>query len=259
MLTLADTLARLEGVRREGDYFVARCPAQDDRNPSLSIRARDDGRVLLKCFGGCDFGQIVAALKGGPVRLDQPVSELRPFGDEVQRSEVARRIWRESRNPRGTTVEKYLQVRCIRGSIPASIRFHPGLKHPCGRYFPTMVAAVQDRDGKVVAIHRTFLRPDGSGKADLDNPKMMLGPTAGGAVRFGPVAPTIYVAEGVETALSIARAMPEVSVWAALSIGGLRRMALPDPVREIVICADRDLNRAGEKAAHEAAGRFVAL
>ena len=38
-----------------------------------------------------------------------------------------------------------------------------------------------------IAIHRTYLAPDGSGKADVPKPRMMLGSVAGGAVRLGQV------------------------------------------------------------------------
>jgi hypothetical protein len=52
---------RLE-AKRSGSGYVARCPAHEDRTPSLSISEGDDGRVLLKCFAGCSFEEIVVAL-----------------------------------------------------------------------------------------------------------------------------------------------------------------------------------------------------
>jgi hypothetical protein len=56
-------LSRLDRVRRTGrGRWTARCPAHNDRGPSLSIRELDDGRTLLHCFAGCDAGAIVVAL-----------------------------------------------------------------------------------------------------------------------------------------------------------------------------------------------------
>jgi hypothetical protein len=56
-------LSRLDRVRRVGDgRWLARCPAHEDRSPSLSIRELDDGRVLLHDFGGCSFDAVVGAL-----------------------------------------------------------------------------------------------------------------------------------------------------------------------------------------------------
>ena len=56
-------LSRLQKVRSEGqDRWKACCPAHDDGTPSLSIRALDDGRVLLHCFAGCEVEAILSAL-----------------------------------------------------------------------------------------------------------------------------------------------------------------------------------------------------
>lgn len=47
-------LSRLEGLRDRGNgQWIAKCPAHDDRSPSLSVRVESDGTVLLHCFGGC--------------------------------------------------------------------------------------------------------------------------------------------------------------------------------------------------------------
>jgi hypothetical protein len=56
-------LLRLDGVRSTGPRrWIAKCPAHDDRSPSLSIRELDDDRVLIHDFGGCDVGEVLAAL-----------------------------------------------------------------------------------------------------------------------------------------------------------------------------------------------------
>ena len=56
-------LHRLEKVKRTGpDRWIAKCPAHDDRRPSLSIREAEDHKVLLKCWTGCSAAEIVAAL-----------------------------------------------------------------------------------------------------------------------------------------------------------------------------------------------------
>jgi hypothetical protein len=64
-LTLEDILARLGGVHRSGDQWTARCPAHDDREPSLSIARGAGGRVLLYCHAGCSFAEILTALRDG--------------------------------------------------------------------------------------------------------------------------------------------------------------------------------------------------
>lgn len=61
-MRVEEVLSRLQGVRRSRDSWIARCPAHQDRSPSLSIR-RNDGKTLLHCFAGCMTHDICAALK----------------------------------------------------------------------------------------------------------------------------------------------------------------------------------------------------
>jgi putative DNA primase/helicase len=55
-------LDRLQGVKRSGDGWEARCPVHDDGKASLSISVGQDGRHLLKCHAGCHIEDIVAAI-----------------------------------------------------------------------------------------------------------------------------------------------------------------------------------------------------
>jgi hypothetical protein len=57
---LLDRLARAK--QTAPGRWLACCPAHEDRSPSLSIRELDDGRVLLHDFGGCETGDVLAAL-----------------------------------------------------------------------------------------------------------------------------------------------------------------------------------------------------
>jgi hypothetical protein len=52
---------RVNPARRSGDGWVARCPAHEDRNPSLSIREQN-GKVLLHCHAGCTVEDICSAV-----------------------------------------------------------------------------------------------------------------------------------------------------------------------------------------------------
>lgn len=228
------------------------CPAHGGRDSNCSLWRDEHGQLRAKCWShGCPQCDILVAL-GEPDRLRVEAAHALDGG---HRTELARRIWRESRPARGSLVEVYLRSRGITLATPPSLRFHPSLRHPSGRYAPAMVAAVQSAAGGTVGVHRTFLKSDGSEKADLEPNKAMLGPCAGGAVRFAEAASTLAIAEGIETSLSISQACPDLAVWAALSTSGLRRLALPDRVYEVIICTDAD--PAGERAALAAAERFA--
>ena len=59
----AETIAKALGGHRAGATWMARCPAHEDREPSLSISAGKDGKVLVRCHAGCDQRDVIAALR----------------------------------------------------------------------------------------------------------------------------------------------------------------------------------------------------
>lgn len=61
-MTAAELIARLDCVKQNGRGWTARCPSHDDKRPSLSIGTGRNGGILVKCFGGCDLGEILGAL-----------------------------------------------------------------------------------------------------------------------------------------------------------------------------------------------------
>lgn len=255
----ANVLARLESVRPCGNGWVARCPAHHDRNASLSIGDGEGGRLLFHCFAGCTYRAIVDAL-GVPTPTGlrpRPQAITRPQAvDSARKMESARLIWSRSVPIPGTLGEKYLRTRGIKIELPGSLRFHPMLGHHDGIGAPAMVAAVQNREGDIAAILRTFLASDGRGKANLKPDKKALGPIRGGAVRLAPPSETLALAEGIETALSVKQATG-IPTWAALGTSNLTRVELPGITREVIIAADNDPNCAGESAAQQAAQRFL--
>ena len=60
-MTIENITSRLEKVKKRGGSFTALCPGHSDRNRSLSIKEAD-GKILVKCFAGCDAQAIVSAL-----------------------------------------------------------------------------------------------------------------------------------------------------------------------------------------------------
>ena len=48
--------------RKAGAGWCCRCPAHDDRNPSLSIHAGDDGRALVNCHAGCTVDAVCGSI-----------------------------------------------------------------------------------------------------------------------------------------------------------------------------------------------------
>jgi len=261
----AESIAKVLGGREAGTGWVALCPAHDDRTPSLSIQEGDDGNVLVHCHAGCTQEQVIAALTSyglwmtrGSRRFTRraprvPASD-RTARDGAERVEAALAVWKAGTTAGGTLAETYLASRGLHLPLPATLRFHPGLKHPSGSFWPTMVALVtRGSDDTPVAIHRTFLARAGEGKAPVTPQKMMLGPCRGGAVRLASPGMVLMIGEGIETCLAAMQATGRPA-WAALSTSGLRTLDLPDAVREVIVLADGD--RPGEAAARDCAWRW---
>jgi len=261
----AETIARALGGRKVGQGWTARCPAHDDREPSLSIRDAD-GKALVRCHAGCNQRDVIAALKERGLwdckertafrkSLRRKASPPRPDPDHADRSAVALSIWHSTIPAVGTPVDAYLASRGLTCSLPPSLRFHSGLKHPSGGIWPCMVALVtRGADDTPLAIHRTFLAREGQGKAPVEPAKMMLGPCRGGAVRLGDPDDVLMIGEGIETCLAAMQATGHPA-WAALSTSGLRALDLPGCVRDVIVLADGD--DPGEAASRDSALRWM--
>lgn len=59
----AEDVARTLRAKKSGAGWTARCPAHDDKSPSLSISADWDGRPLVHCHAGCDQKVVWNAVK----------------------------------------------------------------------------------------------------------------------------------------------------------------------------------------------------
>ncbi len=160
----------------------------------------------------------------------------------------------------GSSAQTYLTSRGLAAPQTPDLLFHPDIPYwETKTGHPAMIAIVRDVSGERTAIHRTYLQPDGSGKADVKKPRMMLGSVACGAVRLGKIteADALGISEGIETGLSVMTACPDLPVWAALSAGNMAKILLPPEAVRIVLLADHDASKAGMKAARKAAERFV--
>ncbi|MGH6893812.1 MAG: DUF7146 domain-containing protein [Dongiaceae bacterium] len=260
----AEAIAKGLGGRKAGGGWMARCPAHDDREPSLSIRESDDNKVLVRCHAGCDQARVITVLlsrglwgqnghhRGPPLHSHERCLANEP--DHRKRTEAALALWQATQPADGTPVETYLRSRGLAVSPLPTIRFHAGLKHPSGDVWPAMVALItRGADDAPLAIHRTYLAHDGSGKAPVDPQRMMLGPCRGGAVRLAARESTLMVGEGLESCLAAAQATGN-SAWAALSTSGLRSLDLPLTANDLIVLADGD--DPGEAAARDCALRW---
>jgi phage/plasmid primase-like uncharacterized protein len=189
-----------------------------------------------------------------------PAPETAADEEAEQRRGAARRMWLAARaDLTGTPVAQYLAGRGIEladlARQPGALRCHFDLfNRESGRTWPAMLGAIVGADGRHVATHRTWLAPAPDGvwrKAPLRDPKMTLGGYVGGCIPLSrgasgkPLAKaaageSVAIAEGIETALSVAIGCPELRVLSAVSLANMARLALPPAVGTVILCVDND-------------------
>jgi putative DNA primase/helicase len=261
----ATEIAAALGGKREGREWRCPCPVHGGR--SLTLTEGRDGKLLIHCFGGCESREVFDELRSlGLIGGDPGAASQERYErwrqhrwaevDRQQRSVAdARRLWESAGDACGTPTERYLEGRGIDVLPLGRLRWVASCPHPGGSRLPAMIARIDNIDGELIGVHRTFLKPDGSGKADAEPQKAMIGRAMGGAVRLGAVRPDhwLVIGEGIESTASAMQLWTSPSGWGALSASGLRNLILPPEARRVLICADNDENGVGQAAARDAA------
>jgi putative DNA primase/helicase len=166
----------------------------------------------------------------------------------------------------GDPVDYYLRARGIKLSVFSSeLYYHAKLPYYEDKkllgYFPAMLAKVQNENGQVVTLHRTYLG-DGC-KANVLTPKKLMpaikpGASIGAAIKlYEPIDGKLALAEGIETALAFNFAT-QLPIWATVSALGMEKVVLPSSVSEVVIAADNDASGCGQEAAANLMKRLLA-
>ncbi len=166
-------------------------------------------------------------------------------------------LWRNCQ-PLGDVALSYLRARhCQVPPAHGDLRWHPDLKHPSGYVGPALVALITTIEGnEPLSLHRTWITP--ASKADLSTPRLPLWnhSTKNGVIRLWPddeVNAVLGIAEGIETALSLAWAL--TPVWATIDAGHMAQFPLLAGIGTLVIAQDQD--PAGMSAAAICARRWA--
>lgn len=176
------------------------------------------------------------------------------------RAEAPRRLWALCRPVDGTAAEAYLRARGIRACRYPALGYHAALYYRYAddahrfRQLPALVARVTSPGGAFIGVQRVYLDPAQPAKARVPQPKKAMGRIHGGAVVLGEAdTPTLVVAEGIETTLSVLSARPALRAAAALSAGGLGSYVPPEGTGCVLIARDGDT--AGVAGAERLEGR----
>jgi hypothetical protein len=254
---------------RSGNGYSCLCPAHNDHHPSGYVSLGEGGKMLACCYAGCDSWDVVSKIHElGLLVKGNPDLSLPLLADQAKNINVdnkaqdwdkqgkIEKIWSETSSAQGTVVETYLNSRFLSSLIPDALRFHPSVYHvETKSQYRAMVAKVSfwGEDDRI-ALHQTFLKDDGTGKAPIDPDKKMLGSIKGGAVQLFEAGEILGVGEGIETLLSL-NVLCGIPVWAALSCTNMapktESLKLPPlPLaKKLIIAIDNDSEDQSLKAA----------
>lgn len=263
----------IQGLRRQGVEHVGACPVCGDGGKHLADRfainpARGvfvcrqcpdggDGVQLVRLVQGCDFRAALDWLVGAADWAPDPAQLARQkeaaAKSEAARAEFeaqararairqAREVWHATAPGQGSLAEVYLAARgVVFDRWPPALRFlpdHPYIKSDQGtartwHRGPCLVAGVQSPDGRVSAVHQTWIDPARPGhKATIlardgsaAPAKLVRGSKKGGAIRLTPRDPAgrLVMGEGIETTGSALAAgvWPGATFWAGVDLGNM--------------------------------------
>ena len=243
-----------------GSYGLAKCPAHEDRTPSLAISDGERG-LLWHCHAGCGQAEVLSSLTQKQLFSARPVASSqirRPLISDRGRRKRALALWDSTQRLEGTLAAKYLERRRLDADLAAqsdALRFIsacPYRDEEGVRYLPSMIALMRDAiSGEPCGVHRTPLTASGE-KHPIG--RRMYGPA--GVVMLDPdenVTTGLFITEGIEDGLAVQ--MTGVRpVWAALSAGAIRRLPVLPGVECLTVLADGD--ETGRDAALECVTRW---
>lgn len=229
-----------------GTYFCNHCGSGDGMTLLMRLKGWDFKRAAA------EVDKIIGNIEARPQPTPKsPAARLRRIGMGLQSA-------RGSINP----VRLYLRRRGISQLPGESLKLHPSLAYweegkKLGEY-PAMVALVQGPDGRRLTYHITYLTQEGA-KAPVSAVKKLASSpgSVGAAIRLGPIAPHIGIAEGIETALA-AKAIHGFDCWAVVNATMMEQFVPPAGVKWISICGDNDKSFTGQKSAYALARRLTA-
>lgn len=262
----------LSNGHRSGNYWLV---GDVDNSPGRSLYVRLEGHVSGPGAAGKwtdaatgEFGDLLDI-----IAYTGRLTEFRDIADEARRflslprperpkgiverqsaargsKEAARRLHAMTVPIQGTLAEHYLRHRGLANLVGCSaLRFHPNCYYRDAAngittQFPALIAAVTDTSGELTGVHRTWINPDGFGKALVASPRRAMGHLLGSGVRFGVASdhPIMVMAagEGLETMLSLRMVASSMPMVAGLSAGHLGALVLPQGLQRLYVAGDAD-------------------
>jgi putative DNA primase/helicase len=253
--SLSVTIVSDDGVVRSDDDFIVHSFAGDDWR-----ECREHVATLLGLPKWQPSGDPEARRQARERRRERDIEAQR--ADEATRIAIARTLWDQGLDPRGTAAEEYLHSRklVLTDELAGTVlRFHPTIawfvrhdypEFPPG-YHPTMLVAFRSiATDELVAVHRVR----------VDQPQLwpktlrkMIGPVKGAAVKFDTAGEALCIGEGSETVMA-ARQFGLRPAWALGSAGAIAAFPVIPGIKQLTILAEADA--ASEQAIEACASRW---
>ena len=265
---LVATVAADIELRQVGREYEAHCPFHNEKTPSFKVIP---AKGFWHCFGcgqsgdAIDWVEKMRGLSHRDAVRELSTSVGLDSGTETPSARIGSfgEVWRRT-DPAGRHVLTYLRSRGFELTTPpAVLRQLDSLAYIHDNQhvgdFPAIIAPVYTSMDATdpIGVHRTYLAPDGNGKAEVPVAKKCMGKMAGG---FIPIqqpheSRELALAEGIEDAMAISMATGS-AVWATISANNMAKVvgAIPANVTALRIFADND--RAGRDAAEATAAAW---
>jgi hypothetical protein len=284
----------VRGLRRSGADLVGPCPCPGcgggDRADRFAVHVatqkfncrqcgvKGKGAIdfIMRCEG-VEFPRAIEILIGRygsaakPIVSERNNLNVRNSGNddhERRQAEKAAHLWRQSQRGVDSIVEDYLASRGIRlKRWPPTIRYlparddHPPCMISAYGLVPEIEPGILGEPINVSAVHLTKLKPDGSGKADVERPKITIGRPLARAIAVSAPADghaSLVITEGTEDALTAHLATGQ-ACWAAGSASYMPALAdsIPNYFECVTIVAHPDA--AGQRDARKLADMLSGL
>jgi conjugative relaxase-like TrwC/TraI family protein len=229
-----------------------------------NFESGEAGRDLIGLYmntHGVSFKEALAQLakegrfiQTNNIKITPILTQNKQINDDSNDKKIAyaQEVYRKTISIQGTPAEKYLQNRGL-DELPNDFRYTPNAIHPDTKK-PThaLIVPIKNKQNNITGVVRIFLNKDGTKvnktiMGEGNQPfqavtKANLGVMKNAAVKIqtNPISDTVWVAEGVETALSIAKTKPNETVLASLSASQLKGVPVDSDIKKIIICADND-------------------
>jgi putative DNA primase/helicase len=263
MSRLREMAAALGGDVVGRDEVICPGPGHSPRDRSLSVRFIGGDDFVCNSFAGDDWRACrdhVRERLALPRAYQRDTASRRP-APLPDHGALARALWNEAHNPRGTLAETYLASRDLQltGDIAGRVvRFHPSCPWTDGMRrtrVPAMLTPFRPlaKPDTISGIQRIALTPCGKKMG-----RRMLGPCGGSAIMLDDddkVTLGLTIAEGLETALS-GRQLGWRPAWALGSAHAIATFPVLGGIECLTVLAEHDDSGANARALFEMSQRW---